>query len=77
MVVTFGFRLALAGIAIGLVASLAVARLMQSLLFGVNNWDAPTFVGVAGLLCLVVFAACCIPARRAMRVDPIIALRHE
>ena len=77
LIVGFGARLALAGIAIGLAGSLALARLMQSQLFGVSSLDPATFVAVAVLLCCVAVVACCIPARRAMRVDPIVALRYE
>jgi putative ABC transport system permease protein len=77
LIVGFGARLALAGIAIGLAGSLALARLMQSQLFGVSSLDPATFVAVAVLLCCVAVAACYIPARRAMRVDPIVALRYE
>jgi putative ABC transport system permease protein len=77
LVVKFGARLALAGIAIGLIASFALTRLMRSQLFGVSNLDPATFAAVAMLLCCVGVAACYIPARRAMRVDPIVALRYE
>jgi ABC-type antimicrobial peptide transport system permease subunit len=77
LVVKFGARLALAGIAIGLIASFALTRLMRSQLFGVSNLDPATFAAVAMLLCCVAVAACYIPARRAMRVDPIVALRYE
>jgi putative ABC transport system permease protein len=77
LVVTFGIRLAIAGIAIGLLASFVLTRLLQSLLFAVSNVDLPTFVAVAFLLCFVAVAACYIPARRAMRVDPMVALRYE
>jgi putative ABC transport system permease protein len=77
LVVKFGARLALAGIAIGMIASFALARLMQSQLFQVSNLDPMTFLAVAILLCCVAVAACYIPARRAMRVDPIVALRYE
>jgi putative ABC transport system permease protein len=77
LVVKFGVRLALRGIAIGLTASFVLTRLLQGLLFGVSSLDSTTFVAVAMLLCLVAVAACYFPARRAMRVDPIVALRHE
>jgi len=77
LVVKFGVRLALAGIAIGLLASFVLTRLLQSLLFGVSNVDLLTFVAVALLLCFVAVAACYIPARRAMRVDPMVVLRYE
>lgn len=77
LVLKFGLSLSLAGIAIGLLASFALTRLLQSMLFGVSNVDLPTFVGVSLLLCLVAVAACYIPARRAMRVAPMVALRYQ
>jgi predicted permease len=72
-----GAKMALLGIAIGIVAAPALARLMSTMLFGVSASDPLTFFGVAALLMLVALAACYIPARRAMHVDPIIALRYE
>lgn len=65
------------GIAIGLAASLALAHLMASLVYGVSPVDPLTFAAVAGLLVLVAAAAAIIPARRAARVDPMVALRSE
>ena len=70
-----GARLAVAGLAIGMVVSLVLTRVMATLLFGVGARDPMTFVGVGALLALVSVIACFIPARRAMRVDPVVALR--
>ena len=72
-----GVRLALIGVAIGIAAALALTRVMASLLFQVRATDPVTYIGVALLLTVVALAACYIPARRAMKVDPIVALRHE
>ena len=77
MVLTQAGRMALIGVAVGLLASLALTRLIATMLFGVNPYDPFTFLSVATVLLLVAIAACYLPARRASRVDPIIALRYE
>jgi putative ABC transport system permease protein len=77
MVLGSGARMALIGVAIGVVVALALTRWMSSLLFGVSAHDPLTFAMVALLLFAVALAACWIPARRATRVDPMVALRYE
>jgi ABC-type antimicrobial peptide transport system permease subunit len=72
-----GLGIALAGSVIGLAGALVVSRLMATLLYGVRPTDPLTFAGVALLLIGVALLACYIPARRAIRVDPLIALRYE
>jgi putative ABC transport system permease protein len=77
LVVSHGLKLTLAGVVIGLGTSLTLTRFIRSLLFGISATDPLTFAAVAVALTLVAIAACGIPARRAMTVDPMIALRHE
>jgi predicted permease len=77
LVVGQGIKAVLAGVGVGVICGLALTQLMTSLLYGVKPTDALTFASVAVMLVAVAMAACYIPARRAMGVDPLIALRHE
>jgi ABC-type antimicrobial peptide transport system permease subunit len=77
LVLGHGLRLTITGVAIGLAASFALTRYLKSALLGVTSTDALTFLTVTMLLCAVALFACFIPTRRAMRVDPIVALRYE
>ena len=77
MILGQSLKLILVGVGLGLAGAFGVARYLSSLVFGVSTYDAVTFLGVTLLLVAVALAASWIPARRAMRVDPIVALRHE
>jgi ABC-type antimicrobial peptide transport system permease subunit len=77
MVLSQSAKLAAIGVAAGLAASLALTQLMGSMLYGVSATDPLTFMGVALILTLVALAASYLPARRAMHVDPMVALRYE
>jgi putative ABC transport system permease protein len=77
MILGQGTKLALVGTGIGIAAALGLTRLMSSQLFGVTATDPVTFLSVAALIILVALATCYIPARRATKVDPMVALRYE
>jgi predicted permease len=77
LVIAHGLKLTLTGMALGILCGLALARFMRNLLFGTSATDPLTLAIVSGVLMLVAVAACWIPARRATRVDPMIALRYE
>jgi len=77
LVIGQGARLALIGVVLGMIGAFALTRLMASMIYGVSAVDPLTFFAVAFLLAVVALTACYIPARRAMRVDPLVALRYE
>jgi putative ABC transport system permease protein len=77
MVLKDGARMTMVGIMLGLAGALGLTRLIRSMLYGVKPTDPLTFISVAALLGVIAMFACYVPARRAMKVDPIEALRHE
>jgi putative ABC transport system permease protein len=77
LVAGYGVKVALSGLAVGIPAAIASTRLLRGLLYGVSPTDPLVFVGVSAAVLAVAIAACCVPARRAMRLDPLVALRSE
>jgi putative ABC transport system permease protein len=77
LIASAGLKLSLAGTVLGAVGAFALTRIMSGLLFGVSSMDAVTFAAMAAVLVAVTMAACYVPARRASRVDPLVALRYE
>jgi ABC-type antimicrobial peptide transport system permease subunit len=77
LVMNDGARMTLVGLGIGVIAALGLTRLLSHMLFGIKPTDPVTFLTVAMLLCTIALLACYVPAHRAMRVDPTVALRYE
>jgi putative ABC transport system permease protein len=77
LVVRQGLVLAIVGVVFGVIGALALGRVTQSLLFGVSPTDPATYAGVGVVILLVALLACLVPAQRAMRVDPLVAIRSD
>jgi putative ABC transport system permease protein len=77
LIASDGMQLVALGVVTGLVAAVALARALRSLLYGVTSHDPATMLAVPALLALVALVACLVPARRASRIDPLVALRQE
>jgi predicted permease len=77
LVLADGFKMAVSGVVVGLLASLALTRLLTRMVYGVSTTDPATFVFISALLLMIALLACLLPARRATRVDPIVVLRYE